>query len=174
KTGYDFVFNLPTYEVFTAPHRKAVNGIVYNTKPIFSKGNIIHDFWIKFEDGQVGDYKAEIGHDFLKEIITQHINGDYLGEVALVPHSSPISNFGFPLYHNLLDENASCHLALGQGYTTNLVDSDDLTEAERLTKGLNQCLSHTDFMIGSSCMNITGKTHDGQDVQVFTNGEWAI
>ena len=174
KTGNVFIANIPTEEVFTAPHRDRVNGIVYATKPLVYMGNIIDKFWIKFEKGKVVDYKAEIGHDILEKMITIHEDADRLGEVALVPHSSPISASGILWYNTLYDENASCHIALGRGYAFTLPKTQGLSEEEAAKMGLNQSLSHNDFMIGSACLSITGKTTDGLIVEVFKDGEWAI
>ncbi|MCL2839976.1 MAG: aminopeptidase [Defluviitaleaceae bacterium] len=174
QTGNAFISNLPTYEIYTAPHRNQVTGIVYATKPIIYMGNIIDDFGIRFEEGQVIDYKANVGQEHLQALISRYPNGNFLGEVALVPQSSPISYLGLLWYRTIYDENASSHLALGNGYPPTVKDTESLTEAERMARGLNQCESHVDFMIGSPCLQVIGKTHDGQHVQVFTNGEWAI
>ncbi|MCL1935365.1 MAG: aminopeptidase [Defluviitaleaceae bacterium] len=174
KKGNSFIANIPTYEVFTAPHRDEVNGIVYSTKPLIYMGNVIDKFWIKFQNGKAVEYKAEVGNEFLEKMITIHPNADFLGEVALVPHSSPISQSGLLWYNTLYDENASCHIALGKAYPSTLAGSENLSEEERMAKGLNQSLSHNDFMIGSACMNIIGKTEDGKEIQVFKDGEWSI
>ncbi|MCL1935153.1 MAG: aminopeptidase [Defluviitaleaceae bacterium] len=174
KTGNTFIANIPSYEVFTAPHRNEVNGIVYSTKPLIYMGNIIDKFWIKFEKGQAIEYKAEVGNEFLEKMITLHPNANFLGEVALVPHSSPISKLGLLWYNTIYDENASCHIALGNGYSSTLPLVENLSEEEKMEQGLNQSISHNDFMIGSECMNIVGKTEDGREIQVFKNGEWAI
>ena len=174
KTGNMFIANIPTEEIFTTPHKDEVNGIVYSTKPLIYMGNIIDDFWIKFEKGRATAYKANIGHEFLEKMITAHPNADFLGEVALVPQSSPISKLGIVWYNVLYDENASCHLALGNAYSYTVEDTEGLSEDELMAKGINRCLSHNDFMIGSDCMNIVGKTEDGREIDIFQNGEWAI
>ena len=174
KTGNNFVFNIPTYEIFTAPNRNEVNGIVYSTKPLVYMGNIIDKFWFRFEKGRVIEYKAEVGNEFLEKMLTLHPNADFLGEVALVPHSSPISKSGLLWYNTLYDENASCHLALGSGYSFTVSGMDSLSEEEKIEKGLNQSLSHHDFMVGSECLDIIGKTQDGEEVQIFKKGEWAM
>jgi len=174
KTGNMFIANIPTEEIFTTPHKDEVNGIVYSTKPLIYMGNVIDDFWIKFEKGRATSYKANIGHEFLEKMITAHLNADFLGEVALVSQSSPISKLGIVWYNILYDENASCHLALGSAYSYTVADTDGLSEDEKMAKGINQCLSHNDFMIGSACMNIVGIKEDGKKVQIFENGEWAI
>jgi len=137
-------------------------------------GNVIDKFWIRFQNGKAIEYKAEIGNEFLEKMITIHPNADFLGEVALVPHSSPISQSGLLWYNTLYDENASCHLALGKAYPSTLAGVENLSEEEKMAKGLNQSLSHNDFMIGSACINIIGKTEDGKEIQIFKDGEWAI
>ncbi|MCL2611185.1 MAG: aminopeptidase [Defluviitaleaceae bacterium] len=174
KTGYEFIANIPTEEVFTAPHANKAEGIVYSTKPLVYMGNIIDKFWIKFENGRAVEYKAEIGQDVLEKMITIHPNADRLGEVALVPHSSPISASEILWYNTLYDENASCHLALGKGYTYTVAGMEGLSEDEQMAKGLNSSLSHNDFMIGSACLEIIGKSGDGKEIQVFKDGEWSI
>ena len=173
-TGNSFIANIPTYEVFTAPHRTEVNGIVHATKPLVYMGNIIDKFWIRFEKGCAVEYKAEIGQEFLEKLITIHPNSNFLGEVALVPYSSPISKSGILWYKTLYDENASCHIALGNGYSYTMSGSDGLSEEEKMAKGLNQSLAHTDFMIGSKCLSITGEAEDGSTIQIFENGEFVI
>ncbi|MCL1925367.1 MAG: aminopeptidase [Defluviitaleaceae bacterium] len=174
KTGNAFIANIPTEEVFTAPHKDEVNGIVYATKPLVYLGNVIDKFWVKFEKGRAVEYKAEIGNDVLEKMITVHPNADFLGEVALVPQSSPISTSGILWYNTLYDENASCHIALGNGYSYTVAGTEGLSEEELMAKGLNQSMSHNDFMIGSACLEIIGKTYDAKDVPVFKDGEWAI
>ena len=174
KNGNTFISNIPTYEVYTAPHREEANGVVHATKPLIYMGNIIDKFWVRFEKSCAVEYKAEIGHEFLEKMITSQPNADFLGEVALVPHSSPISQSGLIWYNTIYDENASCHIALGRGYDVTLAGMDGLSEDEKMAKGLNQSLSHNDFMIGSACMDIIGKTEDGTEIKVFENGEWAV
>ena len=174
KTGYNFIANIPTEEVFSAPHRLGVNGIVYSTKQLVYLGDIIDEFWVKFKDGKVVEFDAKQGRNLLEKLITTHENADYLGEIALVPHSSPISQSGILWYNTLYDENASCHLAFGKGYGDCVEGAVGKTEEEQMEMGLNHSLAHEDFMIGSACMDITGTTHDGQEVAVFKQGEWAI
>lgn len=173
-TGHAFVANIPTEEVFTAPHRAGTNGIVYASKPLTYMGNIIDQFWIKFKNGQAIEWDAEIGKEFLDKLITTHPNADYLGEVALVPSESPISQSGILWYNTLFDENASCHLALGRGYDFNLSGTANKSQDELMDMGLNQSLEHTDFMIGSADLSITGVSQTGEIIQVFKDGEWAL
>ncbi|MCL2168824.1 MAG: aminopeptidase [Defluviitaleaceae bacterium] len=174
KTGYNFIANIPTEEVFSAPHRTGVNGIVYSTKPLVYMGDIIDEFWIKFKDGKAVEYDAKVGKNLLEKLITTHKNADHLGEIALVPHSSPISQSGILWYNTLYDENASCHLAFGRGYGDCVKGAVGKSEEEQMEMGLNHSLAHEDFMVGSACMDIIGTTFDGKEVQVFKQGEWAI
>jgi len=173
-TGNNFVANIPTEEVFTAPHRTGTNGIVYATKPYVYMGDIIEDFWFKFKDGKVVEYGAKKNEHLLKKLLTTHPNSDYLGEVALVPHSSPISQSGILWYNTLYDENASCHLALGNAYPYTVKGALGKSEAELIEMGVNQSFTHEDFMMGSADMSIVGVTYDGKEVKVFEGGEWAI
>jgi aminopeptidase len=174
KTGNVFIANIPTEEIFTAPHRLGTNGVVYATKPLVYMGDIIDKFWFKFKNGRVVDFGAEKNQDLLEKLLTTHENADYLGEVALVPHSSPISQSGILWYNTLFDENSSCHLALGCGYADTLKGAAEKSDDERMEMGLNYSLAHEDFMIGSDCMDIFGITADGSQVQIFKQGEWAI
>ncbi|MCL2546085.1 MAG: aminopeptidase [Oscillospiraceae bacterium] len=173
KTGINFVANMPTEEVFTAPQRNGVNGVVYATKPLVYYGDVIDGFWLRFEDGKVVEYAAEKNQHLLEKLLTADEGSNYLGEVALVPHSSPISQSGILWYDALYDENASCHLALGDGYPDCITGAVGKSEQERIAMGLNQSFEHEDFMIGSGDMDIIGITQDGKEVQVFKQGEWA-
>ena len=172
-TGANFIANMPTEEVFTAPLRTGVNGIVYATKPLVHMGNLIDDFWIKFEDGKVIEYYAKKGQDILEKLITTEENANYLGEVALVPFTSPISQSGILWYNTLYDENASCHLALGRAYPVTVSGTEGKTEDELNAMGVNQSLTHSDFMMGSEDLEIMGITKDGKEIPVFVNGNWA-
>jgi aminopeptidase len=174
KTGFNFIANIPTEEVFTAPLRTGANGIVYSTKPLVFMGDVIDGFWLRFKDGKVVEYDAEKNKHLLEKLLTTHENSEYLGEVALVPHSSPISQSGILWYNTLYDENASCHLALGRGYSYTLSGTEGKNDEELNAMGLNQSLAHEDFMVGSSCLDIIGTTYDGKEVFVFKQGEWAI
>ena len=173
-TGYNFIANIPTEEVFTAPHRTGTNGIVYATKPLVHMGNLIEDFWIRFKDGKVTEFGAKNNENLLEKLIYTHPNADYLGEVALVPHASPISESGILWYNTLYDENASCHLAFGRAYATTVKNTEGKSEEELIEMGVNQSLTHADFMIGSADMEIIGVTHDGKEVPVFVKGNYAI
>ena len=173
-TGNNFIANIPTEEVFTSPLRTGVNGVVYATKPLVFMGDVIEELWLKFENGKVVDYGASKNKNLLEKLLTTHPNADYLGEVALVPHSSPISQSGILWYNTLYDENASCHLALGKAYPYTVEGALDKTEEERIEMGVNHSLTHEDFMMGSADMDIVGTTYDGNKVQVFKGGEWAF
>ena len=173
-TGYNFVANIPTEEVFTAPHRTGTNGVVYATKPYVYMGDVIDGFWFKFKDGKVVDFGAEKNQHLLEKMLTTHPNSDYLGEVALVPHSSPISQSGILWYNTLYDENASCHLALGNAYPYTVKGALGKSEEELIKMGVNQSMTHEDFMMGSADMSIIGVTYDGKEIAIFEQGEWAI
>lgn len=169
-----FVANMPTEEVFTLPHKNGVNGVVYSTKPLNYGGNLIDNFNITFENGKVVDFEAEEGYDVLKGLLDLDEGAKRLGEVALVPHDSPISNSNLIFYNTLFDENASCHLAFGKAYPTNLEGGVDMSDDELDKAGVNNSLTHVDFMIGSEDLSIIGETKDGQKVQVFEKGNWAL
>lgn len=173
RKGVDFVANMPTEEVFTLPKRDGVNGIVYSTKPLVYLGNVIYDFFLEFKDGEVVNYDAKEGKDVLKALLESDEGSRRLGEVALVPFDSPISNSNILFYNTLYDENASCHLALGKAYPTTIHGGDGASEDELKKIGVNVSVEHSDFMIGTKDLSIIGETHDGEKVAVFTDGNWA-
>ena len=173
-TGYNFIANIPTEEVFATPMRTGANGIVYATKPLVYMGDLIEDFWLKFKDGKVVEYGAKKNVNLLEKLLYTHENADYLGEVALVPHDSPISNSGILWYNTLYDENASCHLALGRAYSVTVKGTEGKSEEELIAMGVNQSLTHADFMMGSADLEIIGVTHEGKEVAVFKDGNYAI
>ncbi len=172
--GNTFVPNIPTEEVFTAPHKYKVNGVVYSTKPLNYDGNTIDKMRFEFKDGKVVDFDAEVGRDTLKNMFDIDERGMYLGEVALVPYESPISKSNITFIKTLFDENASCHLAFGQAYPTCVENGVNMTAEELEENGINDSLIHVDFMIGSSDMEIVATTEDGTEVQIFKEGNWAI
>lgn len=172
--GIYFVANMPTEEVFTLPLRTGVNGKVSSTKPLNYGGNIINDFTLTFKNGKVIDFTAEEGYTHLEKLIETDEGSHYLGEVALVPHNSPISNSNIVFYNTLFDENASCHLALGKAYPICIQDGTKMSDDELLKNGVNFSLTHEDFMIGSEDLDIVGTTIDGKQIQIFKNGNWAI
>ncbi|SDO50961.1 aminopeptidase [Alkalicoccus daliensis] len=171
--GVHFIANMPTEEVFTAPKEDGVNGTVRNTKPLNYGGNVIDDFTLTFKDGKVVDFSAGQGEETLKNLLDTDDGARKLGEVALVPHSSPISQSGILFYNTLYDENASNHIALGSAYSTCVEGGADMSEDELKEAGLNTSITHVDFMIGSAEMNIDGVKADGTSEPVFRNGEWA-
>lgn len=172
--GVRFMANMPTEEVFTAPEKTGVNGYVSNTKPLSYGGNIIDGFKLTFKDGQVVDYIAEKGEDVLKSLLNTDEGAKYLGEVALVPDDSPISNTETLFFNTLFDENASCHIALGSAYGFSVNGGKDMSREELSEAGLNDSITHVDFMIGGPELNIYGIDSDGKETQIFENGNWVI
>lgn len=172
--GRVFNPNIPTEEVFTSPKAGAVEGIVYSTKPLSYMGELIDNFSMRFENGKVVEVKAEKGEELLKQMVSMDEGAGKLGEVALIPHDSPISNSGVLFYNTLFDENASCHLAVGQGFNECLKGYEKYTDAECKARGINDSMIHVDFMIGSKDMSIVGITKTGERVQIFKEGNWAF
>ncbi|TMN22064.1 aminopeptidase [Lentibacillus cibarius] len=172
--GTQFNPNMPTEEVFSMPHKYGVNGTVSSTKPLNYGGNLIDNFTLTFENGKVVDFQAEQGGETLKHLLDTDEGARRLGEVALVPNESPVSQSGLIFYNTLFDENASCHIALGKAYPTNLEGGSDM-DANTLDKhGVNDSLVHVDFMIGSENLDIDGILEDGSTEAVFRNGTWAL
>jgi len=172
--GVSFMANMPTEEVFTAPKRDGVNGIVQSTKPLSYQGTLIEDFQLTFENGRIVQASAKKGEESLKKLIETDEGSHFLGEVALVPHLSPISKSNIIFFNTLFDENASNHLAIGNAYPTNLRDGSEMSEEELHQHGLNTSMVHVDFMIGSDKMNVDGETMNGDREPVFHNGNWAF
>lgn len=172
--GQSFIANMPTEEVHTMPAKYGVNGWIKNTRPLLIDGQRVDDFMLVFKDGQVVESTIGVG----KELFEQRLNIDegarYLGEIALVPHSSPISQTGIVFHDTLYDENASCHLALGEAYPASLIGGKDLDRDELKALGVNQSRIHMDFMVGSPDLKITAKRPDGSIIYIFKDGEWAI
>ena len=166
--------NIPSEEVFTSPRKGRADGIVYASKPLSYRGELIEDFWVRFENGKVVDVHAEKNEDLLRKMISMDEGASYLGECALVPYDSPICRSGVLFYNTLFDENAACHLALGEGFTNVLKDYDQYTTEECYARGINESMIHVDFMIGTRDLCITGVTRDGRRVPVFENGNWAF
>ncbi|NWO12105.1 MULTISPECIES: aminopeptidase [Virgibacillus] len=171
--GITFNPNMPTEEVFSLPHKYRVNGTVSSTKPLNYGGSLIDRFKLTFKDGEVVDFTAEQGQDTLEHLLNIDEGSKRLGEVALVPHESPVSQSGLIFYNTLFDENASCHIALGKAYPTNLEGGAQMNEEELDQHGVNDSLSHVDFMIGSDQLDIDGVFADGTTEPVFRNGTWA-
>lgn len=171
--GVAFIANMPTEEVYTLPDRMRVDGYVTNSKPFIYQGNRIDGFKLTFKDGKVIESTAQQGGELLNELLTTDENAAYLGEVALVPFDSPISNSNTIFYNTLFDENASNHFALGEAYPTTIQGGKGLTEEQLLEKGANVSIVHEDFMIGTSDMTIDGILEDGSREPIFRNGNWA-
>jgi aminopeptidase len=173
-TGVRSVHNMPTEEVFTAPHARGVEGVVRATKPLSYQGQLIDDFALTFAGGRVTDFSAGRGGGVLEELLATDEGARRLGEVALVPHSSPISRSGLLFYDTLFDENAASHLALGRAYETTLRDGASRALEELQRDGFNQSLTHVDFMIGSAELDVDGVGRDGSTVSVMRGGEWTL
>ena len=174
KDGVPFVANMPTEEVFTAPHRLKTNGVVKSALPLSYNGQIVDKFSLTFKKGKVVDFSAEKGYDILKELINTDEGTRHIGEAALIGKNSPIAEQGILFYNTLFDENASCHLALGKAYPTTLKGGANLTAAELKARGANDSVEHVDFMIGTSDLKVTGIKKDGTKIPVFRDGEWCI
>jgi len=173
KNGITCNPNIPTEEVFTTPHARRVDGHVVSTKPLSYQGSLIDGISVRFEAGRIVEAKAARGEDVLKKVLDSDDGARRLGEVALVPHSSPISKSGLLFFNTLFDENAACHIALGQCYAKCFIDGDKLTSDEIAARGGNKSMIHIDWMIGSDRIDIDGVDADGGRTPVFRRGEWA-
>ena len=169
-----FVMNLPTEEIYTVPHREQVSGIVYGSLPLVYQGCLIQDFWLRFEHGKVVQAGAAKGEDTLQALISYDENSAYLGEVALVPCDSAISQTGMLFYNPLYDENASCHLALGMGIVEAVPGGGAMSPQELAAHGINHSGIHLDFMIGTPDLSITGTTRQGEEIPIFEDGKFAL
>jgi aminopeptidase len=165
--------NIPTEEIFTSPMRGKAEGIVYATKPLSYRGELITNFSVRFEDGRAVEVHAEKGEELLKKMISMDEGAAYLGECALVPFNSPVNETGILFYNTLFDENACCHLALGRGFTNCVKDYDKYTNEELHAKGINESMIHVDFMIGSEDLKITAVCADGTEKLIF-DGNWLV
>lgn len=172
--GLEFMANMPTEEVFTVPFKTGVNGTVSSTKPLSYSGNIIDRFSLTFENGKIVGVKAEEGEEILKHLVETDEGSHYLGEVALVPYNSPISQSNILFFNTLFDENASNHLAIGSAYAFCIEGGKQMSAAELQENGLNESITHVDFMVGSPEMDIDGITADGKAEPVFRKGTWAF
>ncbi|MBS7526131.1 aminopeptidase [Fusibacter paucivorans] len=172
--GHEFVANIPTEEIFTAPQYDAVEGIVYSALPLNLNGNLIEDFSLTFEKGKIVEFTAKKGYDQLKSLVETDEGSAFLGEVALVPHDSPISNMNLLFFNTLFDENAACHLAIGKAYPVCLENGDKMSMEELKAHGINDSIVHEDFMIGTADLQIVGITADGSEVTVFKDGNFAF
>ncbi|MGZ5872117.1 MAG: aminopeptidase [Bradyrhizobium sp.] len=173
KNGITCNANIPTEEVFTTPHARRVSGRVVSTKPLSYQGSLIEDIAVRFEEGRIVEAKATRGEEVLNKVLDTDDGARRLGEVALVPHSSPISKSGLLFLNTLFDENAASHIALGQCYSKCFVDGDKLTPEQIAARGGNKSFIHIDWMIGSDKIDIDGLHTDGRRVPVFRKGEWA-
>lgn len=172
--GVVFNPNIPSEEVFISPMKGDAEGIVYSTRPLSYRGTMIENFSIRFENGMVSEVHAEKGEAALKTMVNMDEGARMLGECALVPYDSPIRNSGIMFYNTLFDENAACHLALGDGFANCIRDYDKYTLEQCREMGINMSMIHEDFMIGSEDLSITGITENGESVQIFKDGNWAF
>ena len=171
-SGQSFIANIPTEELFTAPLKTGVNGVVYSSMPLVHDGAIIDKFHFVEKDGKIVEAHAEKGEETLKGAISVDEGASYFGEVALVPYDSPISNQKILFYNTLFDENAACHIAFGEAYPC-LEGGKKMSKDELKAHGLNDSFTHVDFMIGTADLSIVGTTHDGQQVPIFVDGNFA-
>lgn len=171
--GVEFVANMPTEEVFTLPHRDKAEGRVYAAMPLVLNGNLVDKFWLEFKGGKIVDLHAEVGEEYLREAIALDDGASHLGEVALVPYHSPIRDTGILFYETLFDENAACHLAFGDAYPC-ISGAEGKSKEELLALGANDSNTHVDFMVGTADLSITGLTHDGREIAVFRDGDFAL
>ncbi|MBR6727777.1 MAG: aminopeptidase [Clostridia bacterium] len=173
-SGIVFNPNIPSEEAFVSPKKGEAEGIVYSSRPLSYQGELIENFSIRFEGGRAVEVHAEKGEALLREMISMDEGAAYLGECALVPYDSPIGQSGLMFYNTLFDENATCHLAMGKGFSNVLKGYEDLTTEECYAKGINESMIHVDFMIGTEDLSVTAITRDGKRVPIFVNGNWAF
>lgn len=166
--------NIPSEECFISPMRGKAEGIVYSTKPLSYQGQLIDNFYIRFENGKAVESGAEVGAELLNTMLTMDEGASYLGECALVPQKSPICESGVLFYNTLFDENAACHLAVGAGFADTIRDNHNKTLEECQALGINDSMIHVDFMIGCDSMNIDAHCRDGKVVPIFRDGNWAF
>jgi len=174
KADVPFIANMPTEEVFTAPHRERAEGVVACSKPLAYAGSLIEDFRLRFEGGRVVEVAAGRGEEVLRKLIETDEGAARLGEVALVPHSSPISQSGLLFYNTLYDENASCHLAVGRAYRVCIAGGAEMSDEDFAAAGGNDSLTHVDFMIGSAELDVDGVLAGGAVEPLLRAGEWAF
>ena len=172
-SGQEYIANIPTEELFTSPLKTGVNGVVYSSMPLVNDGAIIDKFHFVVKDGKIVECHAEKGEEALKGAISVDEGASYFGEVALVPYDSPISNQKILFYNTLFDENAACHIAFGEAYPC-LEGGQKMTKEELKARGLNDSITHVDFMIGTADLSIVGTTEDGREIPVFVDGNFAI
>jgi aminopeptidase len=173
KNGLTYIANIPTEEIFTLPKKNGVNGTICSSMPLSLDGNLIKDIKFTVKDGKIIDATASEGLETLIKKLDVDEGARYFGEVALVPHKSPIADTGILFYNTLFDENASCHFAFGKGYPA-FIDAESSPEAELAARGMNDSCIHIDFMIGTPDLSIVGVTHDGKEIPVFVDGNFAF
>ena len=171
-SGQEYIANIPTEELFASPLKTGVNGVVYASLPLVHDGNIIDGFRFVVKDGKIVEARARQGEETLQAAIAVDEGASYFGEVALVPYDSPISNQKILFYNTLFDENAACHIAFGEAYPC-LEGGQKMTKEELKARGLNDSITHVDFMVGTPDLRIVGTTHDGREIPVFENGNFA-
>ena len=174
QSGIEFTPNLPTEEVFTLPHRQRVEGVVRATKPLSLRGVLVEDFNLTFREGRVVNLDASVGKETLQKMIDTDDGAGRLGEVALVPHSSPVSSSGLLFFNTLYDENAACHIALGKAFKFSHKDGASMSDEEFLAAGGNDSIVHVDFMIGSHDLDVDGISSSGEREPILRSGEWAF
>lgn len=172
-SGRYFNPNIPSEEVFTTPRRGLAEGVVYSTKPLSYQGQLIENFHLRFADGKVTEAAAEKSEEVLKKMLAMDEGASYLGECALVPFDSPINESGLLFYNTLFDENASCHLALGRGFSMCVKDYENYSDEKIKELGVNDSMIHVDFMIGARDLSIEGETENGERISIFKNGNWS-
>lgn len=172
--GVEYNANIPSEECFTSPDRNRADGVVYASMPLSLQGSLVENFWMRLENGKIVEAHAERGEELLNEVLDTDEGARYLGECALVPYDSPIRNSGILFYNTLFDENAACHLAFGEGFSCCFDGFENLSLEEVHAKGVNDSIVHIDFMIGTEDLNITAKTYDGKEIEIFRNGNWAF
>lgn len=172
-TGQTFVPNIPTEEIFTTPKKDGVNGVVCASMPLVLDGSIIENIRLTIENGKIVNATADTNLEVLLNALYVDEGASYLGEVALVPNKSPISDMGILFYNTLFDENAACHFAFGDSYPM-VKGASQMSQSEKLSHGLNKSIIHEDFMVGTEDLSITGITHNGDEVAVFRNGNFSF
>jgi aminopeptidase len=173
KNGLYYYPNIPTEEVFSAPYKYGLDGTLYSSMPLNYNGSLVQDFWFRFEKGKVIECHARKGKHVLESILDTDDGSRYLGELALVPYGSPIQRLQTLFYETLIDENASCHFALGQSYAECLENGLDLEEEALAQKGLNQSSVHVDFMVGTEDLQIDAYTESGEIIRIFEKGKYS-
>lgn len=172
--GIEFNANIPTEEIFTMPDKLRLNGIVYSSKALEYSGNLINEFWLKFENGKVVDFDAKQGKEALAALLSMDEGSSYTGEIALVEHTSPISKMNILFYNTLFDENAACHIALGNAYPINVKGGANMSSEALQAVGSNISNVHVDFMFGTEDLEVIGYTYDGKAIEVMKNGQFIL